>query len=172
MLGETSVVQQNSSVKMHCVSLLLTVSCLLMAGASLYQSTTVIHHLTTQTQSLMNTQHLIATNYTQTPIKPTNEAMTPNITHIIYCYKRMFQYTNLMYDMLQANKELGHLRTLVDDVTKPVFISNESPMDKDTYKEIFLITIRKLAANNLSEEEQKLIIYAHDFVNIYLSIEM
>ena len=163
MLGEAAVVQQNSSVKMHCVSLLLTVSCLLMVGASLYHSTTVIHNLTTQTQSLMNTQHLIS-NY--------KIIQMPNITHIISCYKKMFQYTNLMYDMLQENKELGHLRTLVDDVTKPVFISNESPMDKDTYKEIFLITIRKLATNNLTEEEQKLIIYAHDFVNIYLSIEM
>ena len=143
MLGETSVVQQNSSVKMHCVSLLLTVSCLLMAGASLYQSTTVIQHLTTQ--SLMNTQHLIATNYTQTPIKPTNEPITPNITHIIYCYKRMFQYTNLMYDMLQANKELGHLRTLVDDVTKPVFISNESPMERINYHKLAIDTnYRKL----------------------------
>ena len=158
MLGEAAVVQQNSSVKMHCVSLLLTVSCLLMVGASLYHSTTVIHHLTTQTQSLMNTQYKII--------------QTPNITHIIYCYKKMFQYTNLMYDMLQENKELGHLRTLVDDVTKPVFISDESPMDKDTYKEIFLITIRKLAKNNLTEDEQKLLTYAHDFVNIYLSIEL
>ena len=167
MLGEAAVVQQNSSVKMHCVSLLLTVSCLLMVGASLYHSTTVIHHLTTQTQSLMNTQHLIATNYTQIPI-----TQTPNITHIIYCYKKMFQYTNLMYDMLQANKELGHLRTLVDDVTKPVFISNESPMDKDTYKQIFLMTIRKLTKNNLTEDELKLLTYAHDFVNIYLSIEI
>ena len=84
----------------------------------------------------------------------------------------MFQYTNLMYDMLQENKELGHLRTLVDDVTKPVFISDESPMDKDTYKQIFLIIIRKLANNNLTEDEQKLLTYAHDFVNIYLSIEI
>ena len=171
MLGEASVVQQNSSVKMHCVSLLLTVSCLLMAGASLYQNTTIIHHLTTQ--SLMFSKQ-INNNDTlqQIDIKPTNEKITPNITHIIYCYKRMFQYTNLMYDLLQSNKDLEHLRTLVDDITKPVFIINESPIDKDTYKEIFLITIRKLASNKLSEDEQKLLIYAHDFVNIYLSIEL
>ena len=84
----------------------------------------------------------------------------------------MFQYTNIMYDMLQSNKDLEHLRTLVDDVTKPVFISNESPMDKDTYKEILLITIKKITTNKLSEDEQKLLIYAHDFVNIYLSIEI
>ena len=170
MLGETSAVEQKPTVKMHCVSLILTISCLLMAGASLYQNATIIHHLTTQ--SLMNIQHLSPINYTQTPIKPTDEMITPNITHIIYCYKRMFQYTNIMYDMLQSNKDLEHLRTLVDDVTKPVFISNESPMDKDTYKEILLITIKKITTNKLSEDEQKLMIYAHDFVNIYLSIEI
>ena len=84
----------------------------------------------------------------------------------------MFQYTNLMYDLLQSNKDLEHLRTLVDDVTKPVFITNESTMDRDTYKEIFLITVRKLVSKELSEDEQKLLIYAHDFVNIYLSIEL
>ena len=169
MLGEASVVQQKPSVKMHCVYLLLTISCLLMAGASLYQNTTIIHHL--QTQLISSTITPISPIYNNTQ-EPTKEKITPNITQIIYCYKKMFQYTNLMYDMLQENKELSHLRTLVDDVTKPVFISNEGPMDRDTYKEIFLITIRKLATNNLSEEEQKLIIYAHDFVNIYLSIQM
>ena len=75
-----------------------------------------------------------------------------------------------MYDMLHEHKELSHLRTLVDDVTKPVFISDEAPLDRDTYKKIFLMTIQKLATNELSEDEQTLIIYAHDFVNIYLSI--
>ena len=142
-----------------------------MAGASLYQNTTIIHHLTTQ--SLMFSKQITNNNtLQQIDIKPTNEKITPNITHIIYCYKRMFQYTNLMYDLLQSNKDLEHLRTLVDDVTKPVFITNESTMDRDTYKEIFLITVRKLATKELSEDEQKLLIYAHDFVNIYLSIEL
>ena len=164
MLGEASVVEQKSSVKMHCVSLLLTISCLVMAGASLYQNATVIQHLNTFSKE-KETQFK-----TQIAIQPTDEKIEQNITHIIYCYKRMFQYTNLMYDMLHEHKELSHLRTLVDDVTKPVFISDEAPLDRDTYKKIFLMTIQKLATNELSEDEQTLIIYAHDFVNIYLSI--
>ena len=75
-----------------------------------------------------------------------------------------------MYDMLHEKKELEYLRYLVDDVTKPVFFTTE-PLDIKTYKKIFLMTVRKLASKELSDDEQKLLTYAHDFVNLYLTIQ-
>ena len=75
-----------------------------------------------------------------------------------------------MYDLLQAHKELEYLRYLVDDVTKPVF-ETDTPLDIETYKNIFMMTVQKLATKKLSEDEQKLLTYAHDFVNLYLTIQ-
>ena len=92
-----------------------------------------------------------------------------NITHIINGYKKMFEISNLLYDLLDK-QDLDHLRDLVNYVTAPVFISEVDTPDKDIYKTMFLSTIRNLATKKLNENEQRLIVYASDFVNIYLSI--
>ena len=170
MLEKSITVQQNSKM-MDCPTILLSLTCLIIAGTSFFLNIWVIQHV--QTQFIPTTLAYMGAALNSSNVKPTNQPIKlPNISQIIYCYKRMFQYTNLMYDMLQQNRDLEHLRFLVDDVTKPVFITNEPTLDRDTYKSIFLMMVKKLASKELNEDEQRLIIYATDFVNLYLSIQI
>ena len=173
MLNEPVVVELKTKGTSF-TTLLLTISCLLALGTNIFLNMRVIHQVQNTnseampTAMLSLTQALVSNN--QPNITQYNEEKA-NITRIINGYKKLFEYTNIMYDMLQEKKELEYLRYLVDDVTKPVFFTTEPPLDVETYKKIFLMTVRKLASKEFSDDEQKLLIYAHDFVNLYLSIQ-
>ena len=172
MLNEPVVVE----LKMKGTSfatLLLTISCLLALGTNIFLNMRVIHQVqntnsTDMPTAMLSLAQALVSN-TQPNITQYNEEKA-NITRIINGYKKLFHYTNIMYDMLQEKKELEYLKYLVDDVTKPVFFTTE-PLDVETYKNIFLMTLKKLAINKLSKDEQRLLSYAHDFVNLYLSIQ-
>ena len=172
MLNEPVVVELKTKGTSF-TTLLLTISCLLALGTNIFLNMRVIHQVQNTNSAAMPTAMLSVAqalvSNTQPNITQYNEEKA-NITRIINGYKKLFEYTNVMYDMLHEKKELEYLRYLVDDVTKPVFFTTE-PLDVETYKNIFLMTLKKLAINKLSEDEQKLLIYAHDFVNLYLSIQ-
>ena len=170
MLNEPVVVELKTKGTSF-TTLLLTISCLLALGTNIFLNMRVIHQVQTQntTTAMITSLQAIVSN-TQPNITQYNEERE-NFTRILNGYKKLFQYTNLMYDLLHEKKELEYLRYLVDDVTKPIFETDTPPLDIETYKNIFLMTVRKLAKNELSEDEQKLLLYAHDFVNLYLTIQ-
>ena len=186
MLQEQVSVEQKGKCPIYMVVVLAILSAMMIVS-SMYLNIKLVQQIQDQTQIQTNLQSQVQKSLSQASnkqISPFESNITLNISkpnkgciknasveHIIYTYKKMFEYANLLHSMLDKSEDCEYLREFVDYITVPVYITEVSNPDKDVYKEIFLLKIKQLVREKLSKDEQRIIIYLHDFVNLYCSLE-
>ena len=169
MLNDLAVVEQKSK-GMNCLIGLTAIMGIIMMGSNIYLNVWIAQKISNSKQPSFISSLMDSTiTFNMTNSSNIYDKIC-NYSHVIYGYKRMFEISNLLHDMLDKDSSLERFRDLINYITAPVFISEVDSPNKDIYKAMFLSALRKLATQNLNENEQRLLLYTTDFVNAYLSV--